>query len=77
MNCEQLASKVTDLMEGELTEQDEQAALEHLATCTQCETVLAQTQDAVKLVSAHGSKEIAPEQSSRLLEEIKRHIGDS
>jgi len=42
MQCESLAEQLTDLMEGLLDEQTEAAALEHLASCSSCEQVLAE-----------------------------------
>lgn len=54
MRCEDLAAQLTDLMEGTLPVEVEEAALEHLATCGACEQVLAETEAAVALVGEHG-----------------------
>jgi len=54
MECADVAERLTDLMEGDLDDDVEAAALEHLATCPSCEQVLAETRDAVSLAREHG-----------------------
>lgn len=54
MECAALADRLTDLLEGELTDEEEAAAVEHLATCAACETVLAETREVVSLAQQHG-----------------------
>jgi len=70
MRCEDMAERLTDLMEGQLDPDEEAAALEHLAGCTHCETVLAETRDAVQLAQDHGRVELADEDRARMLDSI-------
>jgi len=66
MNCSELADRLTDLLEGDLSEDDEAAAVEHLATCSACETVLAGTQQVVALVKDHGQIALSDTQREAL-----------
>ena len=77
MNCEQLAENLTDFMEGELSDEEEAEALEHLSTCSSCETVLANTEGAIGLLAEHGSAGISEKQSSELLQKIMGHFSDN
>lgn len=70
MRCEDLAEKVTDLLEGDLDEAVEAAAIEHLASCERCETVLAQTREVMDLARAHGRARVDPATRQRLLDAI-------
>ncbi len=67
MNCEQVADRLTDLMEGDLPEQEQEAALSHLATCDRCEAVLADTQSASDLAREHGRVELNDADRERML----------
>ena len=73
MRCEELAERLTDLMEGTLADDVEAAALEHLATCDSCEQVLADTEAAVALARDHGRIELDDTARRRLLDAI---VGD-
>lgn len=70
MNCETLASQLTSFLEGELSEIDEEAAIEHLATCNLCETVLADTQHVIVLARDHGREALTEADRSRLLKQL-------
>lgn len=70
MNCESLAERLTELMEGELNESEEAAALEHLATCNSCEQVLAETREVLELAKAHGRTELTNADRERMLKAI-------
>ncbi len=70
MRCEDMAERLTDLMEGRLDPDEEAAALAHLAGCVHCETVLADTRDAVQLAQDHGRVELADEDRARMLDSI-------
>ena len=54
MECSELAEQLTEFLEGDLDADVEAAALDHLATCASCETVLAETQDVIGLARNHG-----------------------
>ena len=61
-------------MEGDLEADVEAIALEHLATCTACETVLSETQDVVSLARNHGRPDLSKDSRSRLWNKV---IGDA
>lgn len=66
MNCAELAEQLTEFLEGELTADAELQALEHLATCERCETVLNQTRQTIGLVNRHGSETLEPNRRNEL-----------
>lgn len=66
MECAELAERLTDLMEGELEAEEEAAALDHLATCSSCETVLAETQDVIGLARDHGRAKLSEDGRAEL-----------
>lgn len=66
MECADLAERLTDFMEGELEEEVEAAALDHLATCSACETVLAETRDVVGLARIHGKVTLSEDSRAQL-----------
>lgn len=68
MRCDQLADRLTELLEGELTPQDETAALEHLAGCPACEQILGATREASALAADHGRVILDDEERTRLYE---------
>ena len=74
MDCSQMAARLTDLMEGDLEAEAEAAALEHLATCSACETVLSETQDVVSLARNHGREPLSEESRSEIWNRV---IGDA
>lgn len=67
MQCEELAANLTDFLEGELDDAFEAAAVEHLATCTRCEAVLAGTRSVIGLAPAAGRVEVPPDVRASLL----------
>jgi anti-sigma factor RsiW len=74
MQCEDLAARLTDFFEGDLTEADEAAALDHLATCENCERVLAETRAAVQLARDHGRPTIDDDDRRRLFADITTRL---
>lgn len=66
MECAELAERLTDFLEGALEEPEENAALEHLATCPACETVLAETREVVALTREHGRVSLSEDDRTRL-----------
>ena len=67
MRCEDLAERLTDMMEGDLEAGEEEAALEHLASCPSCERVLADTRDVVSLAHDHGRPSLSGNDRGRML----------
>lgn len=61
-----MAERLTDLLEGELEESEERAAVEHLATCNACETVLSGTRDVVAVARDHGKVPLSDDDRARL-----------
>jgi len=70
MNCSDLEANLTDFLDGLVDAETEAAALEHLATCERCDTVLAQTRVVMSLASRHGKVELDPVERSLLLDRI-------
>jgi anti-sigma factor RsiW len=70
MQCADLEARLTEFLEGELDAATEAAALEHLATCSRCDTVLAQTRTVIDLAGRHGRTELDPVDQDRLLDRI-------
>jgi anti-sigma factor RsiW len=75
MNCVELAANLTDFLDGVLDIEAEAAALEHLATCESCESVLAQTRAVISLAGRHGRVDLAPEERALLLDRILTDAG--
>ena len=67
MQCHELAERLTDFLEGDLTAPEEAAALEHLSTCNQCETVLAETKAVTAMVGEHGRADLSHDDRERML----------
>lgn len=74
MDCEQLAERLTDFLQGDLEEAEEQAAIEHLATCHACETVLSRTRDVMEAARDHGRLPLSDGDQARLWERISGDI---
>lgn len=74
MDCGELESNLTDLLEGALDADAEAAALEHLATCERCESVLTQTRSVITLAQRHGRVELAPGERDDLLRSVLSRV---
>ena len=66
MECSDVADRLTDLLEGDIDSETEAAALEHLATCEQCEQVLAETRDVMSLAQEYGRAALSDEDRARM-----------
>lgn len=77
MECEDLAEMLTDLLEGDVEADEEEAALAHLAACERCERVLAGTRDVIDLAREHGRAEIGTEDRERMFRELQASFPDS
>lgn len=77
MECSEVAERLTDLMEGDLSEEEEAAALAHLASCPSCEAVLAETRDVERLARDHGRVELTAEDRERMLSSVVNAVKDS
>jgi anti-sigma factor RsiW len=74
MDCETLAAHLTDFLDGHLDPTVEAEAVDHLAACTQCETVLAETKTIIGLARRHGRISLTAVERTELL---KRILADS
>lgn len=70
MDCALLEANLTEFLEGELDAETEAAAVEHLATCERCESVLAGTRAVIGLASTHGRVELPAADRADLLQQI-------
>jgi len=66
MECDDLAELLTDLLEGDVEPAVEEAALAHLASCEECERVLAGTRSVIDLAREHGRVDLEPEDRQRM-----------
>lgn len=76
MNCDELAKRLTDLLEGDLLPEEEEVALEHLATCENCESVLADTRVAMHLLSVHGQVQLEDSDRHRMLHAVLSEVDE-
>ena len=76
MTCDELALLLTDFLEGHLGPEDEQAAIEHVSTCTACEGVLRETRLVITLSGQHGGKDLDSEARTRMFESITAELGE-
>lgn len=70
MNCDDLAERITDMLEGNLEADEETAAIEHLASCKHCELVLAETRSVIALSHEHGQANVSDSDRQRLFGQI-------
>ncbi|MGD9794850.1 MAG: zf-HC2 domain-containing protein [Acidimicrobiia bacterium] len=71
MRCDELAANLTEFLEGELDDDAEAEALEHLASCDRCELVLAQTRSVLDLSGQHGRVRLEPDERAELFDRIR------
>jgi anti-sigma factor RsiW len=77
MDCALLEASLTEFLEGELDAETEAAAVEHLATCARCETVLAGTRAVIGLAATHGRVELPGADRAHLLQQILADVSPS
>ena len=70
MDCAELEANLTDFLDGVLDTEAETAALEHLATCEHCESVLDQTRSVISLANHHGRVALTSDERDDLLHRI-------
>lgn len=64
-------------MEGALPEDEQAQALDHLASCSHCESVLSETRDVVQLAQDHGQVELSEADRARMLSTLLGAVDDS
>lgn len=77
MRCADLAENLTEFLEGELSASQESVALEHLATCENCERILSETREVMSMARDHGRPKLGPSDRARMLESITSSLPDS
>ncbi|GEM_PF-1076052 len=76
MDCDELADHLTDLLEGELAPELEAAALEHLAGCSRCELILAETRDIIEVAKEYGRVVPSDVDRQRMRTRLDGALGD-
>ena len=66
MTCDQLDSLLPEFFDGSLTAEQEAAAAEHLATCTDCSTVVSELDAVSTLSRAHGRLVLPKDSRNRI-----------
>lgn len=77
ITCELMAEMLTDLMEGDLAAETEAAALDHLASCRACETVLAETEAVRDLIRDHSRIDLEADDRNRMLASILAEVTET
>lgn len=77
ITCAVMAEMLTDLMEGDLATEAETAALNHLASCRACETVLAETRAVRDLTRDHGRVDLESDDRKRMLDAILAEVTET
>jgi len=71
IECAQLAVLLPEFFDGTLSEEESDAALDHLATCDACRLTVDELEGVRTLASEHGRLELPEEAKDR----IRRSIG--
>jgi len=71
VNCDQLAGLLPDFFDGDLSREQSDAAIDHLATCASCRLTVDELEGVRTLASDHGRLELPPESKER----IRRSLG--
>jgi len=58
MRCQDFVEQVTDYLEGAVTEDDRTRIEEHLAACGDCDRVLAQWREVIRLTGRLGEDQV-------------------
>jgi len=66
LTCDQLDAMLSEFFDGTLTEAEEAAAAEHLATCDACRVVVHDLDRVGELARAHGRLELPPDAKARI-----------
>ncbi len=66
VNCDQLAGLLPDFFDGELSTEQSDAAIDHLATCEACRLTVDELSGVRTLASDHGRLELPAESKDRI-----------
>lgn len=70
VTCDQLESLLPEFFDGSLTAGQEAAAANHLATCTDCRTVVSELEGVSSLSRAHGRLRLPDDARARIRESL-------
>jgi predicted anti-sigma-YlaC factor YlaD len=70
MTCDQLDTLLPELFDGALTAEQEAAAADHLATCTDCQTVVSELEGVGSLYRTHGRLKLPNDARDRIREAL-------
>jgi len=66
MNCDELDTLLPELLDGQVSNEQRDAALEHLATCNSCRIVVDDLEHISRLYREHGRIHLADETRERI-----------
>ena len=70
MTCDQLDTLLPEFFDGTLTAEQEAAAADHLATCTDCRTVVSELEGVGSLYRTHGRLKLPNDARERIREAL-------
>jgi len=70
MACDQLDTLLPEFFDGTLTAEQEAAAADHLATCTDCRTVVSELEGVGSLYRTHGRLKLPNDARERIREAL-------
>lgn len=66
MTCDELDALLPDLLDGQVTDVQRDAALEHLATCDSCRIIVSDLERVGRLYREHGRLHVTAEARERI-----------
>ncbi len=66
VNCDQLAGLLPEFFDGDLSTEQSDAAIDHLATCASCRLTVEELEGVRTLGSDHGRLELPPASKQRI-----------
>jgi predicted anti-sigma-YlaC factor YlaD len=66
MTCDELDALLPEFLDGHITDEQRDAALEHLATCNTCRLIVDDLETVNRLYEDHGRLHMAPEVRERI-----------
>lgn len=66
LSCDDLDSMLPEFLDGSISESQESAAAEHLATCKACTAELNELEGVTKLYREHGTMQLPDEARERI-----------
>jgi len=66
LSCDQLGGLLPEFFDGDLSTEQSDAAIDHLATCTSCRLTVDELEGVRTLASEHGRLELPPASKERI-----------